>query len=127
MDHWRPACLESKAALDQVGAFATDTWTLGRTTINAGVRYDRYHAWLPEQRQLAATVGPVTVPAKQFAETHFYTWNSFAPRIGVVYDLAGNGRSVIKGNYGLYWHNPGAVIGANANPNRQQVRDLHLD
>ena len=111
------ACLESKAALDQVGAFATDTWTLGRTTINAGVRYDRYHAWLPEQRQLAATVGPVTVPAKEFAETHFYTWNSFAPRIGVVYDLAGNGRSVIKGNYGLYWHNPGAVIGANANPN----------
>ena len=62
------ACLESKAALDQVGAFVTDTWTLGRTTLNLGVRYDRYHAWLPEQRQLAATVGPVTVPAKQFAE-----------------------------------------------------------
>ena len=59
----------------------------------------------------------MTVPAKQFAETDFYTWNSFAPRIGVVYDLAGNGRTVVKGNYGLYWHNPGAAIGANANPN----------
>ena len=111
------ACLESKAALDQVGAFVTDTWALGKATVNAGVRYDRYHAWLPEQRQLAGTVGPVSVPAKQFAETHFYTWNSFAPRIGLVFDLAGNGRTVVKGNYGLYWHNPGAAIGANANPN----------
>ena len=47
--------------------FVTDTWAIGRTTLNAGVRYDRYHAWLPEQEQLAGTVGPVTVPAKQFA------------------------------------------------------------
>jgi hypothetical protein len=110
-------CLTSIAALDQVGAFVTDTWAVGKATINAGVRYDRYHAWLPEQQQLAGTVGPVTVAAKTFAETHFYTWNSFAPRLGVVYDLGGDGRTVIKGNYGLYWHNPGAAIGGNANPN----------
>jgi hypothetical protein len=35
----------------------------------------------------------------------------------VVYDLTGDGKTVIKGNYGLYWHNPGAAIGGNANPN----------
>jgi hypothetical protein len=110
-------CLTSIAALDQVGAFLTDTWAIGKTTINAGVRYDRYHAWLPEQEQLAGTVGPVVVAGKTFAETHFYTWNSFAPRVGVVYDLGGDGRTVLKGNYGLYWHNPGAAIGGNANPN----------
>ena len=110
-------CLKAIAALDQVGAFVNDTWALGKTTINAGVRYDRYHAWLPEQDQLAATVGPVVVNAKTFPETHFFTWNSFAPRIGIVYDLTGDGRTVLKGNYGLYWHNPGAGVGANANPN----------
>ena len=110
-------CLTAKAALDQVGAFVTDTWAIGKATINAGVRYDRYHAWLPEQEQLAGSVGPVVVAGKTFAETHFFTWNSFAPRIGVVYDLTGDGRTVIKGNYGLYWHNPGAAIGGNANPN----------
>ena len=46
-----------------------------------------------------------------------YTWNVFAPRIGVVFDLAGDGKTVLKANYGLYWHNPGVGIGGNANPN----------
>jgi hypothetical protein len=110
-------CLESIAALDQSAAFLNDTWAIGRTTINAGVRYDRYHAWLPEQEQLAGSVGPVVVEARTFPETHFFTWNSFAPRVGVVYDFTGSGRTVLKANYGLYWHNPGAGIGANANPN----------
>ena len=110
-------CLEAIAALDQTSAFLADTWAIGRATLNLGVRYDRYHAWLPEQEQLAGTVGPVTVAARTFPETHFFTWNSFAPRIGLVYDLNGTGRTVLKANYGLYWHNPGAGIGANANPN----------
>ena len=86
-------------------------------TINGGVRWDRYKGWLPKQTSLAATVGPVVVASKTFAETDLYTWNQIAPRIGVVFDLAGNGKTVIKGNYGLYWHNPGAGTGAGANPN----------
>ena len=31
------------------GAFVNDTWAVGRMTINAGLRYDRYNGWLPEQ------------------------------------------------------------------------------
>ncbi len=54
-------CLTSKAALDQIGVFANDTWSIGRATLNAGVRYDRYHGWLPEQEQLAAAVAPPTI------------------------------------------------------------------
>ena len=46
------------------------------------------------------------------------TWNSFAPRIGGVYDLRGDGKSVIKANYGLYWHNPGVGLSANVNANQ---------
>ena len=40
-----------------------------------------------------------------------------APRIGVVFDLTGDGKTVLKGNYGLFWHNPGVGVGGNANPN----------
>ena len=40
-----------------------------------------------------------------------------APRIGITYDLSGNGKTVIKANYGLYWHNPGVGIGSSGNPN----------
>ena len=56
------------------------------------------------------------------------TWNVFAPRIGVVYDITGDGKTVIKANYGLYWHNPGAASGSNANPNTgREVGHLQLE
>ncbi len=57
------------------------------------------------------------VTAKTFAETDFYTWNSCAPRIGMTFDLTGDGKTVLKGNYGLYWHNPGVGVGGSGNPN----------
>ena len=97
--------------------FLNDTWSFGRLTFNGGVRWDRYHGWLPEQNQLAATVGPISVPAKTFAEQDLFTWNVVAPRIGVVFDLTGDGRTVVKGNYGLYWHNPGVGVPGDVNPN----------
>ena len=118
--------LTAMAALDHMGVFLNDTWSFGRATLNAGFRYDRYRGWLPEQEQLAGTLaewapqfpalaGAVT--AKTFAETDIFTWNVAAPRIGLTFDLSGDGRTVIKGNYGLYWHNPGAGVGGNGNPN----------
>ncbi len=119
-------CLKGQAALNQVGLFLTDTWAVGKMTMNAGVRYDRYSGWLPEQDQMAGTAAgwaatfpslAAQVQAKTFAERDLYTWNSFAPRIGFVYDLKGDGKTVLKANYGLYWHNPGVGISGNANPN----------
>jgi hypothetical protein len=110
-------CLTSESALDHFGMFVNDTWAVGRLTMSAGLRYDRYNGWLPEQEQLASVVGPVVLQAKTFAEQQLFTWNQVAPRVGVVFDLAGDGRTVIKGNYGLYWHNPGAALGNTANPN----------
>jgi hypothetical protein len=109
--------LTTENALDQNSFFVNDTWSVGRLTVNGGVRFDQYKGWLPEQNQLGATVGPVVVQAKTFAETDLFSWNLFAPRIGVVFDLAGDGKTVLKGNYGLYWHNPGVGVPSDANPN----------
>jgi hypothetical protein len=57
------------------------------------------------------------VQSETFAKTDLFTWNQIAPRIGVVFDLGGDGKTVIKGNYGLYWHNPGVGIPSDVNPN----------
>jgi hypothetical protein len=110
-------CLTSRAALDQIGLFINDTWAVGRTTITAGVRYDSYKGFLPEQEQIGATVGRASVVGKTNPKTDLFTWNVFAPRLGLVYDLSGDGRTVLKGNYGLYWHNPGVSVPADGNPN----------
>ena len=109
--------LTSRAALNHDAFFVNDTWAIGRVTFTGGIRYDRYHGWLPEQEQLAAQVGPVAVSAAVFDEVHHFTWNQVAPRVGVVYDLSGDGKTVVKANYGLYWHNPGVAVSSSANPN----------
>ncbi|MGE3274823.1 MAG: carboxypeptidase regulatory-like domain-containing protein [Vicinamibacterales bacterium] len=106
--------------LNVFGAFVNDTWAMGRMTVNAGVRFDRYRNWLPEQRQVAYSHGidKLSIPDLVFPEQEVNVFNSFAPRVGVVYDLSGNGRSVIKANYGLYWHNPGPGLSSDVNPNQ---------
>ena len=109
--------LQSISALNVMGIFLNDTWNWGKVTMNIGARFDSYNGWLPEQSQLGSTNGPFTLAAQDFAEKDLYTWNSFAPRVGLIYDFSGEGRSVIKANYGLFWHNPGVGIGETSNPN----------
>jgi len=104
--------------LDQQDFFVNDTWSKGRLTMNLGVRWDRYHGWMPEQEQIAFAIGPVSVAEQTFPETHFFTWNNIGPRLGLTYDLAGDGKTVIKASYGLFWHNPGPGVSADANPNQ---------
>jgi hypothetical protein len=109
--------LTAVSALTHAGFFVNDTWNAGRVTVNAGLRFDSYKAFLPEQQQLAATVGPVSVAARSFPQNDLFTWNVAAPRVGVIYDFAGDGRTVVKANYGFFWHNPGVGVGDSANPN----------
>ena len=113
----KSGALTSASALDVMSFFANDTWSRGRVTVNAGIRYDYYKSTLPEQQQLAGTVGPAVVTALTFPETEMFSWSGLAPRIGVVFDLTGDGKTVMKGNYGYYRHNPGVGVGSSANPN----------
>jgi hypothetical protein len=118
--------LTAKANLDQIGVFINDTWSIGRATLNAGFRWDRYRGWLPEQEQLSGSLAEwaprfpslaALVTAKTFAQKDMFVWNVAAPRIGLTFDLTGDGKTVLKGNYGLYWHNPGVGIGSTGNSN----------
>ncbi len=104
--------------LDTADAFISDQWSIGRATINLGLRYDRYRVWTPEQRQLAYSLGPLVVPDATFPETTYVTWNSVAPRVGLTLDLRDDGRTVLKANYGFFRFNPGVSLASSANPNQ---------
>jgi carboxypeptidase family protein len=104
--------------LDQQDLFVSDTWALGRLTMTLGTRWDRYRGWMPEQRQIAYQIGPVSVPEQIFPDRTFYVWNSMAPRLGIIYDVNGNGRTIVKASYGLFWENPGPGLSSGANPNQ---------
>ena len=83
--------------------------------MNLGLRYDRYRVFLPEQERPASRF---SVEARSFAAVDdVKTFNHLAPRIGLVFDLAGNGRTLLKANYGRYYFNPGVTLADSVNPN----------
>lgn len=118
--------LLSRAALNVTAFFLNDSWNLGRLTMNLGARYDRYRGWRPEQRQIGGTNGPVTILDDTFPQEDVFTWNSFGPRVGMVYDFSGEGRSVLKFNYGLFWHNPGIGVADTSNPNQASKTETYV-
>jgi carboxypeptidase family protein len=117
--------LLSVAKVNTMDGFITDQWTVGRATMNLGVRFDHYDVFTPDQTQLAYTFpSGVTIPDAScstnpdFCENHYLKWNSVVPRLGMTYDLSGTGKTVVKLNYGMYRFNPGVGVAASANPNQ---------
>jgi len=97
-------------------AFANDTWRLGnRMTLNLGLRFDKYVGFLPEQEHPASRFNPAPITFSAVDEV--INWNLLSPRVGITFDLAGNGKTVVKANYGQYWWNPGADFMFNVSPN----------
>jgi hypothetical protein len=89
------------------GAYLADTWRTGsRLTLSLGARFDRYRSYLPDQT--GPPVGPFNATQSNFPGVdNLLTWNLPAPRVGMTYDLLGNGKTVLKANAALYWWNPG--------------------
>ena len=89
-----------------------------RLTLNLGLRFDRYRVFLPEQAHPAGRFNSTlqTFPAVD----NLIDWNVLAPRIGLIHDFAGDGKTIAKLSYGQYWLRPGTGLDFNANPNSNQ-------
>jgi len=88
-----------------LGVYAQDRWTYKRATINAGVRFDYFDTYFPEQR-----LGPASfVPNRNIVipRTDYNNMKDVTPRIGVAFDLFGNGKTSVKTAWGKY------LVGAN--------------
>jgi hypothetical protein len=75
--------------------FVQDTWRVNeRLTINPGLRY--------EEQTLVGTIQELTTLQGNTIED-FALKGNWAPRIGAIYDVLGNGRSKLYGNYGRFF------------------------
>ena len=120
---------DRKNSIDRdMGLFVQDKWTIGRATINAGVRYD----------QFIASTQPETLPAGTFNQAVTYSdcsdgknnlnagctgqvtnWKDLNPRIGLAYDVFGNGKTALKVSWARYVAGTGLAAGSitdNNNP-----------
>ena len=93
----------------EIGTFAQDDWKITqRLTLNLGIRYDIVTYPTEEhnrQSALNANTGTIDlagvngVPRSLVNTDH----NNFAPRVGFAYDLYGQGKTVLRGGYGMFY------------------------
>jgi hypothetical protein len=87
--------------------FAQDSWRLGRLTVNPGIRYERFVMSIPAQ---AAPVGTWTAARDFAAQDGIVNWNTVSPRLGVSWDVFGDGRTALKGGLSRYDRLEGVTI-----------------
>ena len=120
------------------GLHAQEQWTLDRLTINAGVRYDYEESSYPDQTTWAY-LDPLAGPGIQgsgpintwlrddlfIAGEKANDWHDLQPRVGLAYDLRGDGRTAIKFGAHRYGKRNSTDIANLLNPglnNRSQTR-----
>lgn len=94
----------SEYHLNTWGMFVQDAYQLDRLTINVGVRMD-----IQSNKALATSVSanpiaPQLLPAVDFPGLDGpITYRNVTPRLGMTYDLTGQGKTIISASYSLYY------------------------
>jgi hypothetical protein len=76
------------------GLFAQDRWTVGRWTLQGGVRFDAFKNSFPPQSITATPLAPAL--NINFDKIDNLNWKDITPKMGATYDLFGDGRTALK-------------------------------
>ncbi len=103
-----------------------DFRTTSRLTLNLGLRWDVYPPWIEindRQSNFDETTGQFVVASEDamIAGVHVgrylqtYSKRDLGPRFGFAYDVKGNGRTVVRGGFGVFWNfTPGGTSSSKA-------------
>jgi Carboxypeptidase regulatory-like domain len=91
------------------GAFIQDKWTMSRLTVSAGLRLD----WFDSQNPAFHLYPSLNTPNRNYDIPEFDTtrYRDWSPKVGVAYDVFGDGKTAVKANIGKYMLGQALVIG----------------
>ena len=100
--------------MNETSLYLQDSWTHKRVTVNAGVRYEHFRFGLVAQSSPGGLwMGPRSFPA----QPDLVVWNTVVPRLGMTYDLFGNGKTALKVSASKYMRMEGTSMISGVNPN----------
>jgi len=104
-----------------LGIYVQDSWRINRLTANLGLRWETLNAKVLAGKSPAGRF----VPERSFDEIKDVpAWSNFAPRMALVYDLFGNGRTAVKYSLNRYNLSRTTGIAAAYNPLLSQTATL---
>lgn len=101
--------------------FVQDRWTVGRFSASGGARYDHFVDSFPDQ-----TIGPGNFTPNRnifFPKKDGVNWHDVEPRLGLVMDVFGTGRTAVKATLNKYLggEGSGGAFGIGAAPGNNMV------
>jgi len=95
---------DSTFTLYTQSVYFNDSYKKARTTINVGVRFDHQYDVASAASIAANVILPNLLPAVSFPGLDSGArYNNFSPRLGITYDLLGDGKTVLKANFARYY------------------------
>jgi len=108
--------VNSAATVDDTAIFVQDTYNAKKLTITLGARWERVEGYLPAQSSPPSQWFPNA--ARTFAEIRdIPSWKTIAPRLGLAYDIQGNGKTALKASVGRYYYVISTGTPNSVNPN----------
>lgn len=99
------------------GSFLADEWRpLSRLTFNLGFRLAWDRNFVPAQSHEAGQFATI-YPAASYPKIAVVSWTTFVPRVRATWDVAGDGKTAIKGGWGRYAAIRGSDDANYVNPN----------